>query len=104
MFSVEPGNFFELITDAQEQGSEHKIASIMCGAVKSLSQNRTKPEQSLTMSLLYLSKTNSSLFEDPVVIDVLSEIIDYIHKLLTVFSVFNRTLMYLIFYIFVGVL
>ena len=60
--SVDPGLFFDAIIDAQEPGNEHKIAPLMCGAVKLLKQNRAKPENSLYLSLMFLSKSYSSVF------------------------------------------
>ena len=58
----------ELIEEAS--GDDERVEALLCGAVKHLKTNRSKPDQLMYMSLIYLAKTRPVLFQSEVVIEV----------------------------------
>lgn len=59
---VEPQELLSKVLIASKEGDEERMEGLLCGAVKHLRNNRSKPDQTIYLTLMYLAKTKSSLF------------------------------------------
>lgn len=69
--SVEPHDLLDAIEEAENSNDDENIEKVICGAIKYLRANRSKPEQAMYLGLMYLAKTRPSFFGSEVVIEVL---------------------------------
>ena len=65
-----PSEFLDYVSEAADREDDDRVEALLCGAVRYLKMNRSKPEMSLALSLIYLSKNKSSIFNSEVVIEV----------------------------------
>jgi integrator complex subunit 1 len=74
----------EAIEEAENSGDDENIEKVLCGAVKYLRANRSKPEQAMYLGLMYLAKTRPSFFHTEIIVEVLY------------FAQFNWTIVYVL--------
>ena len=60
--TVEPSELVSKVLAASKEGDEEKIEGLLCGAVKQLRNNRSKPDPTTYLSVMYLAKTQPSFF------------------------------------------
>ncbi|XP_061168184.1 integrator complex subunit 1-like [Saccostrea echinata] len=65
---VDPQELLEEILDAEDTCDDERLEGLFCGAVKHLHGNRSKPDPAVYLTLLYLAKTKSTVFNSDVVI------------------------------------
>ena len=56
--------------EAEENSNYDKLEGLLCGAVKHLRGNRSKPDQIVYLSLMYLAKYKPAVFNSAIVIEV----------------------------------
>ncbi|XP_050391471.2 integrator complex subunit 1 [Patella vulgata] len=66
---VNSGDLYNEIVEAEIDGDDERVEGLLCGAVKHLKTNRSKPDQIIYLTTMYLAKTKSALFCSEVVID-----------------------------------
>ncbi|KAK7113352.1 integrator complex subunit 1-like isoform X2 [Littorina saxatilis] len=59
---VEPSELLSKVQLAAKDGDEETIEGLLCGAVKHLRNNRSKPDHTIFLSLMYLAKAQPSFF------------------------------------------
>lgn len=69
-FIVDPQELLEEILDAEDSCNDERLEGLFCGAIKYLHGNRSKPDPAVYLTLMYLSKTSSSIFNSDVIIQV----------------------------------
>ena len=62
LLAVDPPELLSKVLAASKEGDEERIEGLLCGAVKHLRNNRSKPDHTIYLSLMYLAKTQPSLF------------------------------------------
>lgn len=55
---------------AEENNDFERLEGLLCGAVKYLHGNRSKPEQTVFVTLMYLAKVKPNVFNSEIVIEV----------------------------------
>ena len=55
---------------AEESNDFERLEGLLCGAVKCLHGNRSKPEQAVFVTLMYLAKVKPNVFNSEIVIEV----------------------------------
>ncbi|XP_022317209.2 integrator complex subunit 1-like [Crassostrea virginica] len=65
---VDPQELLEEILDAEDSCNDERLEGLFCGAIKYLHGNRSKPDPAVYLTLMYLSKTSSSIFNSDVII------------------------------------
>ncbi|XP_025095936.1 integrator complex subunit 1-like isoform X2 [Pomacea canaliculata] len=66
---VEPSDILRKVLDAEEDGDDDKVEGLLCGAVKHLRANRSKPDQTVFLTLMYLAKTRPTVLQSETVIE-----------------------------------
>jgi len=61
---IEPADFLASVQEAEKSGDDDSLEGLLCGAVKHLRNHRSKPDQALILSLMYLAKKRSHLFAE----------------------------------------
>lgn len=67
---MEPSDILRKVLDAEEDGDDDKVEGLLCGAVKHLRANRSKPDQTVFLTLMYLAKTRPTVLQSETVIEV----------------------------------
>ena len=67
---MDPNDLLDAIQDAELAGDDEKVEKLLCGAVKYLKTNRAKPNETMVLTLMYLTKTKNTIFGSEVVIEV----------------------------------
>ncbi|CAL1532926.1 unnamed protein product [Lymnaea stagnalis] len=70
--TVEPAELLPAVLAAEDDMNEERAEGLICGAVKHLRRDRSKPDQIIFLSLMYLSKSRPSLFCTELVIEAFS--------------------------------
>ena len=65
---VEATEYLPQILVAEEEANDERSEALICGAVKALRSNRSKPDQIICLTLMYLSKSKPSLFWTEIII------------------------------------
>ncbi|XP_056018068.1 integrator complex subunit 1-like isoform X2 [Ostrea edulis] len=65
---VDPQELLEEILDAEDTCDDERLEGLFCWAVKYLHGNRSKPDPAVYLTLMYLAKTKSSVFNSDVII------------------------------------
>ncbi|KAH9505267.1 Integrator complex subunit 1 [Bulinus truncatus] len=60
--TVEPPELVHAILMAEEEMNDERAEGLLCGAVKHLRRDRSKPDQIIYLTLMYLSKCRPALF------------------------------------------
>ncbi|XP_054283630.1 integrator complex subunit 1-like [Macrosteles quadrilineatus] len=71
----DPADFITLISDASTANDHDKVVGYICGAIKTLKQQRFKPDASLIQSLIYLSKIKSLVFTNEYIMSALCSVL-----------------------------
>lgn len=58
------------ILAAEERNDFERLEGLLCGAVKYLHGNRSKPDQTVFVTLMYLAKVKPNVFNSEIVIEV----------------------------------
>ncbi|KAK7506750.1 hypothetical protein BaRGS_00002225 [Batillaria attramentaria] len=66
---VEPAELLTKVLDATEEGDEDKTEGLLCGAVKQLRSNRSKPDPTAFLTLMYIAKTSPTSFHSETTIE-----------------------------------
>ena len=69
--TVEPSELLTKVLAACKEGDKEKIEGLICGAIKHVRNNRFKPDQTVVLTLFYLTKTQPTFF----VSDLISEVL-----------------------------
>ncbi|XP_074651067.1 integrator complex subunit 1-like [Tubulanus polymorphus] len=72
---VDPQDLYNAIESAEETGDDVQLEGLLCGAVKHLRNNRTKPNQAVFLTLMCLAKTRQQLFDSDVVIEAMCSLL-----------------------------
>ena len=72
---IEPHELVHIVEEAAEAGDEDRIESALCSAARLLKSSRTKPDQLLSLSLMFLAKTRPSLFQSENTIEAFASIL-----------------------------
>ncbi|XP_055874632.1 integrator complex subunit 1 isoform X1 [Biomphalaria glabrata] len=67
--NVEPTELLGAILTAEDEMNDDRAEGLLCGAVKHLRRDRSKPDQVIFLTLMYLSKYRPSLFTTEMVIE-----------------------------------
>ena len=59
-----------MILAAEEAMNDERSEALICGAVKHLRSNRSKPDQIVSLTLMYLAKSKPALFCTEIIIEV----------------------------------
>jgi len=68
--SVDHAALLTEIVGADDNNDFERIEGLLCGAVKQLHQNRSKPDQLLYLTLMHLAKTKPNIFNSETTIEV----------------------------------
>lgn len=63
-------NLLSEVLSAEESNDFERIEGLMCGAVKYLHSNRSKPDQIAFLTLMHLAKVKPNVFTSEIVIEV----------------------------------
>ncbi|XP_076458972.1 integrator complex subunit 1-like isoform X2 [Babylonia areolata] len=72
---VDPSELVSKALAASKEGDEEKVEGLICGAVKHLRNNRSKPDPIVYMSLMYLAKTQPSFFLSDIVTEAFCSVL-----------------------------
>ncbi|KAK3090472.1 hypothetical protein FSP39_012133, partial [Pinctada imbricata] len=72
---VDSHNLLEEVLEAEDTCNDERMEGLLCGAVKHLHYNRSKPDQAVYLTLMYLAKTHSAIFNSDVVIQAISSLL-----------------------------
>ena len=67
---VDSSSLVDEIASADQSGDDDRLEGLMCGAVKHLHGNRSKPDQIVYLSLMHLAKSRPTIFNSDIVIEV----------------------------------
>ena len=84
VISVDSVHLLDELVSADECNDYERVEGLLCGSVKQLNENRSKPDQLVHMTLLNLARSRPNIFNSDIVIEV--ELNDYIE---TIFYVFH---------------
>ncbi|KAF7414832.1 hypothetical protein HZH68_003321 [Vespula germanica] len=71
----DPADFVPLVLEANDNDEGDKVIGIICGAIKTLKNQRWKPETLTYMGLLYLAKIRASIFSNDCILHALSSLL-----------------------------
>ncbi|ESO87352.1 hypothetical protein LOTGIDRAFT_107278 [Lottia gigantea] len=66
---VKSSDLYNEVVEAEIDGDDERVEGLLCGSVKHLKLNRSKPDPIVYLTVMYLAKTKSALFCSEVVID-----------------------------------
>jgi integrator complex subunit 1 len=70
LISVDPHELVRSVEDAIERCDDDKLEALLCGAVKHLKANRSKPDPLFVHGLMCLAKERPTCFHSELVIEV----------------------------------
>ncbi|KAK6637842.1 hypothetical protein RUM44_008264 [Polyplax serrata] len=70
--TVEPSEIVNVVLEAHQAGQAEKAAGVICGAIKSIKNNKWKPDMVTIIALIYLAKLKPALFSSELVTQALS--------------------------------
>lgn len=72
---TDPADFVPLVLEANDNDEGDKVIGIICGAIKTLKNQRWKPDTLIYMGLLYLAKIRASIFSNDCILHALSSLL-----------------------------
>lgn len=72
---IDPADFVPMALEANDNDEADKVIGIICGAVKTLKNQKWKPDTLIYMGLLYLAKIRPSIFSNDCVLHALSSLL-----------------------------
>ncbi|KAL0992825.1 hypothetical protein UPYG_G00099040 [Umbra pygmaea] len=72
---ISPALLLDEIENAEQDGNDERIEGVLCGAVKQLKMNRSKPDITLYLSLMFLAKIKPNLFATEGIIEALCSLL-----------------------------
>ncbi|KAL8588068.1 hypothetical protein ACOMHN_012106 [Nucella lapillus] len=72
---VDPSELVSKALAASQEGDEEKIEGLICGAVRHLRNNRSKPDPIVYLSLMYLAKTQPSFFVSDIIVEAFCSVL-----------------------------
>ncbi|KAJ7992419.1 hypothetical protein DPEC_G00278350 [Dallia pectoralis] len=72
---VPPALLLDEIENAEQDGNDERIEGVLCGAVKQLKMNRSKPDITLYLSLMFLAKIKPNVFATEGIIEALCSLL-----------------------------
>ncbi|KAL5020745.1 hypothetical protein ScPMuIL_002172, partial [Solemya velum] len=66
---VEPAELLDSIMEAEDDGNDVRVEGLLCGAVKSLRANRSKPDSFVYLTLMYLAKAKPAIYGSEIIIE-----------------------------------
>lgn len=71
----DPADLAPMVLEASENDEADKVVGIICGAVKTLKNQRWKPDPLIYMGLMYLAKIRPSIFSNDCILHALSSLL-----------------------------
>ena len=68
MPTVDGQSLVEMVEESL--GDESRVEGLLCGAVKHLRNNKTRPDSGICYGLLYLAKTKPFIFQKDIITEV----------------------------------
>ena len=68
--SVDSANLLSELISADECNDYERVEGLLCGTVKQLRDNRSKPDQLVYLTLLNLARSRPNMFNSDIVIEV----------------------------------
>lgn len=75
VIDTDPADFVPMALEANDNDEGDKVIGIICGAIKTLKNQRWKPDTLLYMGLLYLAKIRPSIFSNDCILHALSSLL-----------------------------
>lgn len=75
VIDTDPADFVPMALEANDNDEGDKVIGIICGAIKTLKNQRWKPDTLLYMGLLYLAKLRPSIFSNDCILHALSSLL-----------------------------
>lgn len=72
---TDPADFVPMALEANDNDEADKVIGIICGAVKTLKNQKWKPDTLIYMGLLYLAKIRPSIFSNDCILHALSSLL-----------------------------
>ncbi|XP_074109265.1 integrator complex subunit 1 [Cotesia typhae] len=71
----EPPDLVPMVLEASDNDEGDKVIGLICGAIKTLKNQRWKPDSLLSIGLMYLAKIRPSIFSNDCVVHALSSLL-----------------------------
>lgn len=71
----DPADFVPMVLEANDNDEGDKVIGIICGAIKTLKNQKWKPDTLVYMGLLYLAKIRPSMFSNDCILHALSSLL-----------------------------
>ncbi|XP_017798364.1 PREDICTED: integrator complex subunit 1 [Habropoda laboriosa] len=71
----DPADFVPMVLEANDNDEGDKVIGIICGAIKTLKNQKWKPDTLVYMGLLYLAKIRPSIFSNDCILHALSSLL-----------------------------
>lgn len=71
----EPADLVPMVLEASDNDEGDKVIGVICGAIKTLKNQRWKPDTLLYMGLMYLAKIRPSIFSNDCILHALSSLL-----------------------------
>lgn len=71
----DPADLAPMVLEASENDEADKVVGIICGAVRTLKNQRWKPDALIYMGLMYLAKIRPSIFSNDCILHALSSLL-----------------------------
>ncbi|XP_076057704.1 integrator complex subunit 1 [Oratosquilla oratoria] len=78
---IDPNDLIPFVEAAEESRDFDRIEALLCGAVKTLRSQRTKPDNLLCCSLMYLVKTKPQIFRADLVVEAFCSLLKRDHSM-----------------------
>jgi len=72
---TDPADFVPMALEANDNDEGDKVIGIICGAIKTLKNQKWKPDTLIYMGLLYLAKIRPSIFSNDCILHALSSLL-----------------------------
>ncbi|XP_014467728.1 PREDICTED: integrator complex subunit 1 isoform X2 [Dinoponera quadriceps] len=72
---IDPADIVPMALEANENDEGDKVIGIICGAIKTLKNQKWKPDQLICYELLYLAKIRPSIFSNDCILHALSSLL-----------------------------
>ncbi|XP_012235506.1 integrator complex subunit 1 [Linepithema humile] len=72
---TDPADFVPMVLEANDNDEADKVIGIICGAIKTLKNQKWKPDTLVYMGLLYLAKIRPSIFSHDCILHALSSLL-----------------------------
>lgn len=72
---IDTADFVPMVLEANDNDEGDKVIGIICGAIKTLKNQKWKPDTLVYMGLLYLAKIRPSMFSNDCILHALSSLL-----------------------------